>query len=58
MAVDENHVRSIIRAAEDERLTNQWLDRRRREIEAADDSNNNDVADSSSDEEVEAGARN
>ena len=50
-AVDESQVERIVRAAEDERLTNQWLDRQRSE-------NNRDAVESSSDEEVEAGTGN
>ena len=57
-AVDESQVERIVRAAEDERLINQWLDRQRLENGAAENSNDNDVVDSSSDEEVEAGTRN
>ena len=54
--VDTDQFGSILRAAEDERLITEWLERQQLENEAVDDSNDQDVVDTSSDEEAGAKA--
>ena len=50
--VDTNQIGSILRAAEDERLINQWMDRQRLESGVDDEENDPEDADSSSVEET------